>query len=85
MGKNYGKCISTLLTLLAALMLSEAAAELRVSLITCWPGKEVYELYGHTALRIRGTDSNNQPFDSVWNYGMFDFFRTELRGTLRQG
>ena len=42
MGKNYGKCISTLLTLLAALMLSEAVAELKVSLITCWPGKEVY-------------------------------------------
>ena len=85
MGKNYGKCISTLLTLLAALMLSEAAAELKVSLITCWPGKEVYELYGHTALRIRGTDSNNQPFDSVWNYGMFDFLEPNFVGRFVKG
>lgn len=85
MGKNYGKCISTLLTLLAALMLSEAAAELKVSLITCWPGKEVYELYGHTALRIRGTDGNNQPFDSVWNYGMFDFLEPNFVGRFVKG
>ncbi len=39
-----------------------------VSLITCWPGKDIYELYGHSALRIRG-----ERFDSVWNYGVFDF------------
>lgn len=41
---------------------------LTVSLITCYPGPEVYELCGHTALRIRG-----QQMDSVWNYGLFDF------------
>lgn len=45
---------------------------LTVSLITCWPGAEVYELCGHEAIRIRGT-INGQPIDSVWNYGTFDF------------
>lgn len=39
-----------------------------VSLITCYPGKQVYELYGHSAIRIR-----NAEFDSIWNYGVFDF------------
>lgn len=39
-----------------------------VSLITCAPGREVYELCGHSALRIRGEGT-----DSVWNYGIFDF------------
>lgn len=41
---------------------------LRVSLITCYPGPEVYELCGHEALRIRTATT-----DSVWNYGVFDF------------
>lgn len=46
----------------------ESAEPLTVSVITCWPGKEIYELYGHAAIRIRG-----ERFDSVWNYGVFDF------------
>lgn len=43
---------------------------LRVSLLTCSPGPEVYQLYGHTALRVRDL-RNNQDF--VFNYGVFDF------------
>lgn len=39
-----------------------------VSLITCAPGPEVYELCGHEAIRVRGCG-----IDSVWNYGMFSF------------
>lgn len=45
---------------------------LTVSLITCWPGPEVYELAGHEAVRVRGF-KNGLPLDSVWNYGTFDF------------
>lgn len=41
---------------------------LTVSLITCYPGEEIYELCGHSAIRIRG-----EGIDSVWNYGIFDF------------
>lgn len=54
--------------------------ELRASVITCWPGKEVYELYGHTAIRIRGSD-----FDSVWNYGMFDYKEPNFIGRFVKG
>lgn len=43
-----------------------------VSLVTCWPGQEVYSLCGHEALRIQGV-VDGHPIDSVWNYGMFDF------------
>ncbi|MDE6048285.1 MAG: DUF4105 domain-containing protein [Paramuribaculum sp.] len=39
-----------------------------VSLITCAPGRDIYELEGHTALRIR--DARN---DYVVNWGLFDF------------
>ena len=45
---------------------------LRISLLTCWPGPEVYELFGHTGLRVQRI-SAEQPFDVVFNYGLFDF------------
>lgn len=46
---------------------------LQASLITCRPGPEIYELFGHEALRIRGIDENGEVVDSIWNYGVFDF------------
>ncbi len=39
-----------------------------ISLITCYPGPDVYELYGHTMLRVQHGD-----IDMVYNYGIFDF------------
>ncbi len=54
-----------------ALIISLAAssAPLRVSLLTCSEGREIYELEGHTALRI------THPLfgDFVVNWGVFDF------------
>ncbi len=44
---------------------------LRISLITCEPGPEIYELFGHSAIRVVQTGEN--PFDWVFNYGMFSF------------
>lgn len=41
---------------------------LTVSLITCSPGPEIYELYGHEAIRVKGEGR-----DSIWNYGVFNF------------
>lgn len=48
--------------------LADSADTVRVSLITCYPGEEIYELYGHTMLRVV-TPSE----DVVYNYGVFDF------------
>ena len=42
--------------------------DLTISLITCYPGEEIYELCGHSAIRVRG-----EGIDSVWNFGIFDF------------
>ncbi|MDR0793892.1 MAG: DUF4105 domain-containing protein [Chitinophagaceae bacterium] len=42
----------------------------RISLITCSPGDELYSTFGHTAIRI--TDSVKKT-DLVYNYGNFDF------------
>ena len=57
------------LQMLCALALG-AERDIRVSLLTCSPGSEVYELYGHTALRVQDMDSGQ---DMVYNYGVFDF------------
>lgn len=48
--------------------LSSEIKDLTVSLITCYPGEEIYELCGHSAIRVRG-----EGIDSVWNFGIFDF------------
>lgn len=42
-------------------------SDIQVELLTCSPGDLIYELYGHTALRI--TTPND---DLVFNYGVFD-------------
>ncbi|MGL4852594.1 MAG: DUF4105 domain-containing protein [Phocaeicola sp.] len=46
------------------------ASEVRVSLLTCEPGSEIYALFGHTALRYEDPQQN---IDWVYNYGMFSF------------
>lgn len=58
---------------------AQDSSRLRISLLTCSPGNELYSLFGHTALRV--IDSNNHVYgnnmnyynDSVYNYGTFDF------------
>lgn len=67
--KNTVKRI-LLFCLLGLTMVNTARAEVKVSVLTCSPGEEVYALYGHTALRYRDTSSD---IDVVFNYGLFDF------------
>lgn len=69
--------LGVLLTIIASIFSSFAAQaqeeRLQASLITCYPGPEIYELVGHEAIRIHGVDHRGLPVDSVWNYGVFDF------------
>lgn len=53
---------------------------LRVSIVTCWPGPEIYELAGHEAIRVVGPG-----FDYVWNYGTFDFDQPNFIGRFVSG
>lgn len=43
---------------------------LRVSLLTCGPGQEVYNLFGHSAIRVKNEATG---VDYVFNYGIFSF------------
>lgn len=42
----------------------------RISLLTCSPGQEIYSLFGHTAIRY---EDPARGMDVVFNYGMFSF------------
>jgi Domain of unknown function (DUF4105) len=46
------------------------SSRLRISLLTCTPGAELYSTFGHTAIRITDSAINS---DIVYNYGTFNF------------
>ena len=58
------------LALFAHVGFAQQLDSIQASLITCSPGQEAYELYGHTALRIQNYTADQ---DLVFNYGMFSF------------
>ena len=75
MKRNINTVLFALLLLLAMPAKISAQEEnivdsLQVSLLTCGPGEDVYELYGHTALRVKDVKNGE---DLVFNYGIFDF------------
>ncbi|MCH4895846.1 DUF4105 domain-containing protein [Marinilabiliaceae bacterium JC040] len=42
----------------------------KVSILTCSPGPDLYEIFGHTAIRV---SDKVQGLDIVYNYGTFNF------------
>lgn len=58
---------------------------LRISLLTCGPGEELYSTFGHTAIRVVDSTAN---LDIAFNYGTFDdsdpyFYVKFTRGIMR--
>ncbi len=43
---------------------------IKLSLLTCAPGEEIYSLFGHTAIRY---ENPSRGIDVVFNYGLFSF------------
>ena len=52
-------------------MAQDTKTRIKLSLLTCSPGEDLYSIFGHTAIRI--TDTTNQ-IDVIFNYGTFDFY-----------
>ena len=46
------------------------SSDVTISILTCAPGKEIYSIYGHNAIRIQDKSAQS---DIVYNYGTFDF------------
>ncbi|HUR12679.1 MAG TPA: DUF4105 domain-containing protein [Flavitalea sp.] len=55
---------------------------LRISLLTCSPGEELYSIFGHSALRVKDTSTNT---DIIFNYGTFDFSDPDFYPKFLQG
>ncbi|RYE22914.1 MAG: DUF4105 domain-containing protein [Sphingobacteriales bacterium] len=65
--------------------MAQDSSRIRISLLTCTPGNELYSIFGHSALRV--VDSNSVT-DIVYNYGTFNFgdegfYIKFIRGKLR--
>lgn len=79
------KLLAVLLFLITAIpsTFAQDTCSLRITLLTCAPGEELYSTFGHTALRVQDRTSGT---DYVYNYGTFEFgpdFYTEfIRGKL---
>lgn len=61
------------------------SSRLRISLLTCSPGADLYSIFGHSALRVVDTAAGT---DIVYNFGTFnfddpDFYTKFVRGRLR--
>jgi hypothetical protein len=53
---------------------AQEGTRLRISLLTCGPGnEEVWEVFGHSGVRVFDSASHGADSDIVYNYGTFEF------------
>jgi hypothetical protein len=68
----------------ASALKAQDSCGLRITLLTCAPGTELYSTFGHTAIRVQDPLSGS---DEVYNYGTFEFspefYSQFIRGKLR--
>lgn len=57
-------------------------SRLRISLLTCGTGEEIWETFGHTAIRVVDSAEGT---DIVYNYGTFDGFTEDFELKFMQG
>jgi len=58
------------------------SCNIRVSLLTCTPGLELYSTFGHSALRVVDTANS---IDLIYNYGTFDFYDPDFYSKFTRG
>ncbi len=63
------------LLLLCFSTFAQDTSRLRISLLTCAQGNQLYSTFGHSALRV--IDSNAVT-DNVYNYGTFNFYEKDF-------
>jgi hypothetical protein len=64
-------CLLFMLLISGELRAQQDSCGLRMSLLTCSPGAELYSTFGHSALRVVDSAAGT---DIVYNYGVFDFY-----------
>lgn len=70
------KCWTWLCLLFVAMFIGKTASSqddschLKISLLTCSPGEDLYSVFGHSAMRVQDALAHT---DVIFNYGTFDF------------
>lgn len=54
----------------SSILFAQDSCHYRISIITLSPGDELYTVFGHSAIRVKDSVSND---DLIYNYGTFDF------------
>ena len=49
---------------------AQITEDTKISLLTCRPGDEIYNSFGHTAIRVQ---DQTKEIDIIYNYGLFSF------------
>ncbi len=71
MKKLFAACFTVYFLLQLGFTKAETdSSAIRISLLTCTPGAELYSVFGHSALRVVDSAAGT---DIVYNYGTFDF------------
>lgn len=71
-----------LLIFYSSSLIAQDSCHLRISLLTCSPGEELYSTFGHSAIRV--IDSVHKD-DIVFNYGTFDFDDPDFYSKFTRG
>lgn len=79
---RIGACMGAVCIALSALPQPQLSSQAYISLITCSPGKRLYEAFGHSAFRVY--DPENE-IDLTFNYGTFDFERPGFYSNYAKG
>ncbi len=61
---------------------SQLSDKSEISIITIGPGINLYEKFGHTAIRVKDDIKN---FDYIYNYGIFDFRQSNFYWNFTKG
>ncbi|WP_336516856.1 DUF4105 domain-containing protein [Pollutibacter soli] len=65
-------CLSVILIFAVSKPFAQTdTCRLKISLLTCSPGTELYSTFGHSAIRVTDLAAGT---DIVYNYGTFDFY-----------
>ena len=62
--------IAALLLQCMAVIAQDTSNDLKISILTCAQGKEIYAAFGHSAFRVQ---SQSRRIDKVFNYGTFNY------------
>ncbi len=66
--------LTVLINIQTGFVCAQDSSRLRISLLTCTPGDELYSIFGHSAIRIiDSSNAGNDYYDLVYNYGTFNF------------